>query len=156
MFAKPLAELGLTNLPAPFWGIDTVISGPRLYKPETGGTLALILPVIEQERIVDLVSCTFTSCRVRTRRGATAVLGPEWIDRARANGEPLKVFDDVFAWLRGRCRGVVILDWDAAGRLLRDVPTLHCESHAMVQVLTETFGWPQPDPPITDYRGARR
>ena len=155
-FARSLKEFGLTNLVIPYWGIATVTVGREFYQPDEGGKLAVIVPAFEHGRIVDLVACSFETSQVRTRKGIASVLGHEWIDDAKLGLEPLKVFDDVFSWLRGRCRGVVVLDFDAAPRLLRDVPSLHCESPAMAQVLTETFGWPQPDPPITDSKGARR
>jgi hypothetical protein len=155
-FARSLQEIGLTNLPVPMWGIACVSIGREFYQPDEDGKLALIVPAFEHGRIVDLVACPFATRQVRTRKGIAPVLGHEWIDDAKLGLEPLKVFDDVFSWLRGRCRGVVVLDFDAAPRLLRDVPSLHCESQAMADCLIEAFEWPLPYPPVLVPNGERQ
>jgi len=66
------------------------------------------------------------------------------------------VFDDVFTWLRGGCRGVVVLDFETAPRLLRDVPSLHCESRVTADRLIEAFEWPLPYPPVLLSNGVKR
>ena len=155
-FASSLRKIGLTNLPLPMWGIATVTVDHEFYQPDEGGKLAVIVPVLDREQIIDLVACTFGTLQVRTRKGVAPVLGHEWIDDAKLGLEPLKVFDDVLSWLRGRCRGVVVLDFEAAPRLLRDVPALHCESHAMAEFLIEGFEWPLPYPPVLVPNGERQ
>jgi hypothetical protein len=50
----------------------------------------------------------------------------------------------------------VILDWQAAPLLLREVPTLHCESQATADRLVGAFERPRPYPPILVHNGERR
>ena len=147
-FAEGLRELGLTGIPVPMWGLATVIAGPEFYEPDEGGTLAAIVPAFERSGLVDLVACSFVSREMRTRKGIASVLGHEWIERAVNNMDALTVFDDAFTWLRGRCRGVVVIDWNDAPRLLREVPQLKCQSRRTADLLAEAFERPLPYPPI--------
>ncbi len=155
-FARSLREFGLAHLKVPLWGIAKVSTGPEFYQPDEGGSWAAIVPAFEEGRIVDLVACSFATLQMRTRKGVASVLGHEWIDHAKLGLEPLKVFDDVFGWLYGHGRGVVVLDWKDAPRLLRDVPSLHCESRETADRLIEAFEWPLPYPPVLVSNGARR
>lgn len=147
-FAEILQDLGLTHIPVPMWGIAPVIAGQEFYEPDEGGTLAAIVPAFEKTGLVDLVACSFVSRQMRTRKGIVSVLGHEWIERAVSNNAQLMVFDDVFRWLRGLCRGVVVIDWTDAPRLLREVPELKCQSRHTADLLAEAFERPLHYPPI--------
>ena len=129
-------------------GHRPVIAGQAFYEPDEGGTLAAIVPAFETTGLVDLVACSFVSRQMRTRKGIASVLGHEWIERAVSNMDGLTVFDDVFRWLRGRCRGVVVIDWKDAPRLLREVPRLKCQSRRTADLLAQAFERPLPYPPI--------
>jgi hypothetical protein len=155
-FARSLREIGLANLAVPLWGIATVTAGREFYQPDEGGSMAVIVPAFEHGQIVDLVACSFGTLQMRTRKGIASVLGHERIDDAKLGLEPLKVFDDVFTWLHGHGRGVVVLDWKDAPRLLRDVPSLHCESRETADRLIEAFEWPLPYPPVLVSNGVKR
>jgi hypothetical protein len=147
-FDEGLRELGLTDIPVPMWGIAAVIAGPQFYEPDEGGTLAAIVPAFERSGLVDLVACSFLSREMRSRKGIASVLGHEWIARAVDTMDALTVFDDAFTWLRGLCRGVVVIDWNDAPRLLREVPQLRCQSRRTADLLADAFERPLPYPPI--------
>lgn len=70
--------------------------------------------------------------------GEQMVLGPRL-------GEPLQVFDSVWAWLRGGRDGVVPIDWKRTARLLEDV-SLCVDTVEFGQVLRERLT--RPPPPI--------
>jgi len=84
------------------------------------------------------------------------VLGHEWIDDAFLGNEPLAVYDNALTWLRGGCRGVVVLDCQAAPLLLREAPALVCESPATARRLTEAFERPRPHPPVLVHTGEKQ
>jgi hypothetical protein len=68
--------------------------------------------------------------------GAQMILGPRL-------GEPLRVFEDVWAWLRADRDGVVILDWRVAASRLEDV-SLCVDSVEFGQILRERLTRPAP------------
>lgn len=151
------------------WGICGVSAGPEFYQPDDAGVLAAIVPAVEGPEdpyiegpgtegpgIVDLVACSLATRAMRTRRGIAAVLGHARIDDAVLGNQPLNVYDDALSWLRGGCRGVVVLDWPAAPLLLREVPALTCESRATAERLGAAFERPRPYPPILVHHGERR
>ena len=53
-------------------------------------------------------------------------------------------------------RGVVVLDWNDAPLLLREVPALHCESDLTAQRLVRAFERPRPYPPVLVHNGEQR
>jgi hypothetical protein len=158
-FAQALQAVGLTDLPAslatPLWGIAHVSAGREFYQPEEEGELAVIVPAFEGPLLVDLVACSLATRAMRSRFGIASVLGHDWIADAFL-GTPLSVFDDALTWLGGGCRGVVILDWQDAPLLLREVSALHCESERTAGRLTEAFERPRPYPPILVRNGEQR
>ena len=70
--------------------------------------------------------------------GEQLVLGPHL-------GEPLQVFDSIWAWLRGGRDGIFPVDWTRTARLLEDV-SLCVDSVEFGQVLSERLA--RPAPPI--------
>jgi hypothetical protein len=155
-FAEPLRRFGLTSVLCPVWGIDSVVAGPDLYQPDEEGHMAAIVPAFEGSSIVDLVACHFGTRQMRTRKGVAAVLGHHWIEDACLGNEGLRIYDNAITWLLAKCRGVVVLDWQAAPHLLRDVPALHCESEQTAQWLQQAFERPNPYPPIVVTNGEYR
>jgi hypothetical protein len=76
--------------------------------------------------------------------GRARLLGEQMIFTPRL-GEPLRIFEDVWAWLRADRDGVVILDWRVAAGRLEDVP-LCVDSVEFGQILRERLA--RPAPPI--------
>ena len=76
--------------------------------------------------------------------GRARLLGEQMILAPRL-GEPLRVLEDVWAWLRADRDGVVILDWRVAARRLEDV-SLCVDSVEFGQSLRERLT--RPAPPI--------
>jgi hypothetical protein len=74
--------------------------------------------------------------------GRARLLGAQMIFAPRL-GEPLRVFEDVWAWLRADRDGVVILDWRVAARRLEDV-SLCVDSVEFGQILRERLTRPAP------------
>jgi hypothetical protein len=70
------------------------------------------------------------------------LLGEQMIFAPRL-GEPLRVFEDVWRWLRADRDGVVILDWRVAARRLEDV-SLCVDSVEFGQILRERLTRPAP------------
>ena len=155
-FAEILRTMGFTSHDCPMWGIEAVSAGDDFYQPDENGRLAAIVPAFEGRHVVDLVACSFTTRAMCTRKGIATVLGFDDIADACAGLEPLAVHDDALSWLRNKCRGIVVIDWTAAPTLLRDVPSLLCESEATAERLTRAFERPNPYPPILVKDGATR
>ncbi len=155
-FAEPLRRFGLTSDLCPVWGIDSVSAGLEFYQPDDEGHMAAIVPAFEGPCIVDLVACHFGTRQMRTRKGIAAVLGFDWIEDAFLGNEPLRIYDNALTWLRAKCRGVVILDWQAAPDLLRNVPALRCESEDTAQRLLWALERPRSYPPILVRNGETR
>jgi hypothetical protein len=74
--------------------------------------------------------------------GRARLLGEQMIFAPRL-GEPLRVFEDVWAWLRGNRDGVVILDWESAARRLENVP-LAVDDIEFGQILRARLARPAP------------
>ena len=155
-FADALRAFGLTPYDCPLWGVASVEADEVFYQPSEEGILSAIVPAYEGPRIVDLVACCFATREMRTRKGIASVLGHEWIEDSFLGNEPLKIFDNALTWLRGKCRGVVVLDWNDAPLLLREVPALHCESDLTAQRLVRAFERPRPYPPVLVHNGEQR
>jgi len=156
LFAETLRAFGLPLLGRPLWGLSGVTAGPEFYQPDEEGITAAIVPAFERPHLVDLVACAFATRAMRTRKGIATVLGHEWIDDAFLGNEPLAVYDNALTWLRGGCRGVVVLDCQAAPLLLREAPALVCESPATARRLTEAFERPRPHPPVLVHTGEKQ
>ena len=146
--AEVLAALGLTDVRSPAWGFDAVVPEGNTYRPAEAteqGHQAAIVPAVEEGAVVDLVAQGLNSGRMLSRLGATTVIGADEIERARQSGEPLIVFTDGLSWLRGHARGVVVLNWQEAGRVLEGVETLLCRTELAERLHKATrHCWPVP------------
>jgi hypothetical protein len=80
--------------------------------------------------------------RLSPALGRARLLGEQMILAPRL-GEPLRVFEDVWAWLRGNRDGVVILDWESAARRLGNVP-LAVDDIEFGQILRTQLARPAP------------
>jgi hypothetical protein len=146
--APVAADLGLLNVRGSAWGFGPVVADGETYRPALDGETAhaaFIVPAVEDGGVVDLVACTVSPRRMRSRLGVAAVVGLEEIERARTTHAPLLVFDDAIGWLRGNTRGAVILDWDKAALDLDGVSVLMCSASLAPRLRDATRRcWPRP------------
>ncbi len=137
--------LGLARCP---WGFDHVVADGETYRPAIDAEpahAAFIVPGVEDGAVVDLVACTVTPQRMRSRLGCAAVVGSDEIERARETDAPLLVFDNTIRWLRGYSRGAVIVDWIRAAREIEGVQTLMCSAALAPRLRDATRRcWPRP------------
>jgi hypothetical protein len=80
--------------------------------------------------------------RFATGLGRARLLGAQMIFAPRL-GEPLRVLEDVWGWLRADRDGVVIIDWRVAARRLEDM-SLCADSVEFGQILREQLTRPAP------------
>lgn len=130
------------GLPEPqlFWGIDWVEPEGRFYRPAAeAGRVAAIFGVWEEHQMIDLVAVSLETRACRRRRGLATLLGHDRCEAARRFGGTLTLFADPLAWLAGERRGAVVLDWESAPYLLRDVERLACPDEALALRLSRAF-----------------
>jgi hypothetical protein len=96
---EAVQALGLAGVRAPLWGFGHVVAEQGTWRPDG---------------------------RMLTRRGLVDLLGRDELEAARDCGDPLLVFGDVLAWLKGHSRGAVLLDWQQAHRQLDGLAALFC------------------------------
>jgi hypothetical protein len=143
------ADLGLVNARYPY-GFDHVVAdGDDTYRLAIDGEpahAALIVPAVEDGRIVDLVACTLAAPhRMRTRYGAAAIVGFDEVERARETDTPLLVFDHTIRWLYARSRGAVVVDWNRAAREIEGVKIILCAEGLAPRLREATRRcWPRP------------
>jgi hypothetical protein len=146
--AEVLAALGLADVRAPAWGFGAVVPEGDTYRPaeaDEAGHQAVIVPAVKDGAVVDLVARGLNSGRMVTRLGASALLGSDEIERARQSDDPLIVFTNSLSWLRGHTRGVVVVNWQEAGRELEGVETLLCRKDLAERLHEATrHCWPVP------------
>lgn len=131
-----------------------VRAGLEFYEPHEDGIPAAIVPAIEDGDVVDLVAYAFGSRQMRTRTGMARLLNHDFVvDRVFFSDESVEVFADAFAWLKGACRGVVVIDWQLGPPLLRDLPALRSSCRATTERLRETFERPNPYPTLQFCKG---
>ena len=111
-------------------------SAEGLYDPTEGpGRAAILLGVRDPDdgEIIDIVAFDpERPSKFWRRTGAAPFLGWECVDRAGHYGEPLTLFPDPLAWLRGGCAGAVWLDTDRSLSFwLATVPTIHATTPAL-------------------------
>jgi len=136
-----LAAAGVVRCRAPAWGFGHVVPDGRTWRPAAAGEAgraAAIVPATEAGALVDLVAQDLETGQMRTRLDVAAVLGLDEIDRAKLNGRPLLLFPDALGWLRGGCRGAVVVDWRRAGHELQGVPAVLTASRLVARVIAAT------------------
>jgi len=157
-----LHQVGLASCAAPAWGVGHVIDEDGgIYRPaepgETESEAAAIVPSFV-DGLEDLVAHGLRSRRTLTRLGLAAVVGAIEIDNAREQDQPLLVFSDPLAWLRGDTHGIVVIDWKHIGAELEGVRALICLPTIAPQLHQATrCCWPRPvvaTPPRKDLQHA--
>jgi len=133
---------------APAWGFDLVVIEGATYRPALSGepgASALIVPACEDGKIIDLVAQGLTSGRMLPRMDVATVVGADEIEIARERGQPLLIFSNAMSWLKGGCRGAVIIDWRQAGHSLDGTEVIHCSISIAGEIYKATRRcWPQP------------
>lgn len=153
-FAPILRTAELEDLLAlpeyPPWGCAYVSAGDEFYQPEPypDGTLALILPAIENFTLIDLLAVSLETGALRTRYGIADYLGHNALDFRRWQGEPVAVFEDPVSWLRHGGEGVFIVDWRHIVRELAGVAQLVCQTPALALRIKQAFEQAIPCPPL--------
>lgn len=110
----------------PFGTARITDCGSGLYEPDPDGKRALIVPVYENDDLVDLVAFHMTTPEQwLSRLGIGWALGLEdGLERYRW-GDALPMHKTPLDWLRAGCDGLCVIDWDAPEVLtLADFPTL--------------------------------
>jgi hypothetical protein len=131
--AAALQACGLPIDGASPWGVGFVEIGEHNYAPLAGGKPAIICPVFEDGRLLDLVATGLGMRSTRTRAGIATVLGREWLDHAKQTETAARLFPDPIEWLRNGCHGAVMVDWRAARYELGDVPGIACEGELLAK-----------------------
>ena len=146
--AEVLVALGLADVRAPVWGFDAVVPEEDTYRParaDEDGHQAVIVPAVDDGIVVDLAAQGLNSGRMLSRLGAATVIGSDEIELARQSDDALIVFNNATSWLRGHTRGVVVLNWQEAGRELEGVETLFCRKGQAERLYEATRNcWPVP------------
>ena len=112
------------------------------FRPSEGGQWAVTLGVDDREgRLVDFVAYLPSDPgRWWLRRNESPILGVEDISRAEFFQRPLSLFETPHAWLLGRGRGAVVLDWGCDLRgIFEAVPRIHCQSTELKEHLHKSF-----------------
>ena len=71
--AGALQPLRLTGEGAPLWGLELVAVEHSHYAPDPAGRPAIVVPVADDGRIVDLAATGLASWRIATRTGVIAI-----------------------------------------------------------------------------------
>jgi hypothetical protein len=146
--AEVLVALGLAEVRAAAWGFGAVVPEGDTCRPAQSGEVghpAAIVPATRDGAVVDLVAQGLNSGRMLSRLGAAAVIGSDEIEQARQSDDALIVFNNALSWLRGHARGIVVVNWQEAGRELEGVETLCCRKDLAGRLHEATrHCWPVP------------
>lgn len=139
---EALEACGLPALGVPVWGVEFVEVAADYYQPRRCGHPAIIIPVFQDGELIDLTATGLATRRTAIRMGVASMLGQDAIDRATDAGTHLQVFSDPIEWLRNRCNGAVVLDWQAAGFALADVTAIACASELIAKKIDNAMRQP--------------
>lgn len=159
-FSPALATLALVGQRAPAWGVGHIVVDGRCYRPadlgEPCGRPALIAPATQEGALADLASQDLTTGRLHSRLDVAALVGFDEVEAAKTHGVPLVVFRDLSQWLRGHCRGAVVVRWERAGEALDGVPAILTTDGLAPKIHNATSRcWPRPVIAVPETRGAR-
>ncbi len=146
--ATTLKPLRLPAEGVPLWGVESVAVEHGCYAPDPAGRPAIIVPVADDGRLIDLAATSLASRRIATRTGLGAVLGQAALDRALVHQVPLHLFRDPIEWLQNRGAGAVVLDWRAAAFVLTDLAGIACTSALLAARVDKALRQPLRVPPL--------
>lgn len=157
--APVLSALGLIDRRAPAWGVGHIIPDGRCYRPadpSEASAAAVIAPATEDGTLSDLVAQDLETGRLRSRLDVAALVGLDEVEAAKTRGVPLVVFRNLTQWLRGDCRGAVVISWRRAGDALDSVPAILSTSDLAPRLYNATSRcWPRPVIAVPKARSAR-
>lgn len=146
--AAALAPLCLPADGVPLWGLQSVVVEHGHYAPDPAGRPAIIVPVADDGRMIDLAATGLASRRIATRTGLGTILGQAALDRALVHQVPLHLFGDPIEWLQHRGAGAVVLDWRAAAFVLADLAGIACTSALLAGRVDKALRQPLRVPPL--------
>ncbi len=128
------------------------------FRPNERGQWALTLSVDDCDgQLRDFVAYFLNNPgRWWLRRDQSLILGVEEISRTEFFQRPLSLFETPHAWLPGRGRGAVVLDWGCDLRgIFEAVPRIHCQSAELRDRLRRSF-WKSLPTITAPSKGVRR
>ena len=146
--AALLQPLRLPAEGVPVWGVESVTVEHGYYAPDPTGRAAIIVPVADDGRLIDLAATGLASRRIATRTGLGTALGQSALDRALVHRVPLHHFGDPIEWLQHRGAGSVVLDWRAAAFVLADLAGIACTSEVLAARVEKALRQPLRVPPL--------
>lgn len=117
----------------------------QTFQPDTLGAPALILPIIDEGRIVDVAAWHAGGGRMATRFGIGHSIGQGQIarDGLGTTGRALPIFRNPLGWLRENRCGLVIVDWKLAAHALSGL-IIEAEDTDHENELSEKLKLPRP------------
>jgi hypothetical protein len=146
--AATLQPLRLPGEGVPLWGVESVAVEHGYYAPDPAGRPAIIVPVADDGRLIDLTATGLSSRRIATRTGLGAILGQDALDRAMDHQVALHLFRDPIEWLQHRGAGAVVLDWRTAPFILTDLAGIACSSALLAARVDKALRQPLRVPPL--------
>lgn len=117
-----VARLDLVR-PWPVYVARVQFLADRRYAPVTFGTLAYVLPVLDDGAILDVVAWAPKTGETATRFGVGAMLGKGQIgcEGRGTTGLAMPIWRTPLNWLRAGRRGLVVIDDTVAAHLLAGI-----------------------------------
>ena len=151
-----LDRFGLPKDGPRIWGLADIETDHEHYQPMPIplGTPALIAAAYDGTMetglsIIDLVAISLRGRHaMRTRRGIATFLGGDNVEMAHEEDWPLFLYENGFSWIRNRCRGAVVIDWQRAPRRLTGLRAISCETPALAKRLRLALERPFPLPDL--------
>ena len=153
--AAMLEEIGLSTTRGRLWGVNRVTVDAGWYDPDPAGRAAIIVPVFEDHRLIDLVATGLASRRIARRDGCGVILGHTALECALYCEETLHLRRDPIEWLQRGGTGAVVLDWRRAPYILTELAGIACSSSELAAQVDKTLRQPLRVPPLF-VRKARR
>jgi len=147
---------GLFNAGLPIgWDLVEPLQGGEHYAPRSDGQPAIIVPVFEYGRLIDLAACTITPRRTYSRSGNAAFVGWHAVEDAMTYKTHLHLHDSPIEWLRFAGQGAVVLDWRAARHALADLQGIICTNDLLAGHVSRALRQPLHVPQILVPEAAR-
>jgi hypothetical protein len=122
--------LGLDHARGSHWGFGKIMPEGagryRAVKASEPGQWAVIAPVLDDGRLIDLVAQPLATGQKFNRIGEAPVLGLDQVEWARATREPLPLLPNPIAWIHACGLGAVVLDWTQVASKLDGVQRIDC------------------------------
>lgn len=115
------------------------------WQPSNMGHPYHVSPTIDGDELTDIVAWSLSiPSKTFTRTGIGALIGADAISAARWNDEPVFAFTDPLEWLRGDCRGIAPLRYDAGLALALGCVDIIAQTPALARRIKSACAIPQP------------